>query len=85
MLHPGLERLLAQPRSRTLVETLETYLDAAGSVQETAARLRLHRQSLYYRLERIERLASTNLRDGNERLALHLALKLARVNGRLAG
>ena len=85
VLHPGLERLLAQPRSRTLVETLETYLDAAGSVQETAARLRLHRQSLYYRLERIERLASTNLRDGNERLALHLALKLARVNGRLAG
>lgn len=83
VVHPGLERLLAQPRSQPLVETLEAYLECAGSVQATAERLRLHRQSLYYRLERIERLAATNLHDGNERLSLHLALKLARLNGRL--
>ena len=85
VVHPGLARLLAAPRAGTLVETLEAYLESAGSVQATAERLQLHRQSLYYRLERIERLASTDLHDGNERLALHLALKLARLNGRLPG
>ena len=83
VVHPGLDRLLAQPQGRVLVETLEAYLDCAGSVRATAERLRLHRQSLYYRLGRIERLASTDLHDGNERLALHLALRVARVSGRL--
>ena len=85
VVHPGLARLLADPRARTLVETLEAYLEAAGSVRETAKRLHVHRQSLYYRLERIERLASTDLHDGDERLALHLALKLARLSGRMPG
>lgn len=83
VVHPGLERLLVQRHGRTLVETLEAYLDCAGSVRVTAERLRLHRQSLYYRLGRIERLAATDLRDGNERLALHLALRVARASGRL--
>ena len=40
------------------------------------------RTSLYYRLQRIERLAGTDLKDGNERLSLHLALKLAHLTGR---
>jgi hypothetical protein len=31
----------------------------------------------------IERLAATDLRDRNERLSLHLGLKLAHLTGRL--
>ena len=65
-----------------LLETLETYLDLAGSVVETSKALRLHRTSLYYRLQRVEALADTDLKDGNERLMLHLSLKLARLSGR---
>ncbi|HEY7596884.1 MAG TPA: helix-turn-helix domain-containing protein [Actinophytocola sp.] len=84
-LHPGLERLLADPASRSLVETLETYLDLAGSVVATARTLRLHRTSLYYRLQRVEQLAGTDLHDGDERLMLHLSLKMARLTGRLTG
>ncbi len=81
-LHPGLERLLADARATALVDTLETFLDLAGNVQSTARALSLHRTSLYHRLGRIEQLCDTDLRDGNERLALHLGLKLARLTGR---
>lgn len=81
-LHPGVERLLTDQANRSLLETLETYLDLAGSVVATARTLRLHRTSLYYRLQRVEQLAGTDLKSGDERLALHLSLKLARLAGR---
>lgn len=80
--HPGLARLLASAEHLPLLETLETYLDLAGSVVATSKALRLHRTSLYYRLQRVEALAATDLKDGNERLMLHLSLKLARLSGR---
>jgi DNA-binding PucR family transcriptional regulator len=83
-LHPGLEKLLRDPSHRSLVETLETYLDLAGNVVATAKALRLHRTSLYYRLQRVEELAGTDLKSGDERLSLHLGLKLARLGGRLS-
>ncbi|GAA1682709.1 helix-turn-helix domain-containing protein [Nonomuraea maheshkhaliensis] len=81
-LHPGLEGLLGDAQHLTLLETLETYLDLAGSAVATSRALRLHRTSLYYRLQRVEELARTDLKDGGERLALHLSLKLARLSGR---
>ncbi|GIH72738.1 PucR family transcriptional regulator [Sphaerimonospora thailandensis] len=81
-LHPGLERLLDDAQHLPLLQTLETYLDLAGSALATARRLRLHRTSLYYRLQRVEELVGTDLRDGAERLCLHLSLKAARLSGR---
>lgn len=79
-IHPGVVRLLDSPE---LVATLETYLDLAGSVVETSRALRLHRTSLYYRLQRVADLTGTNLKNGDERLMLHLSLKLARLHGRM--
>jgi hypothetical protein len=79
--HPGLERLLHADANQVLLETLETYLDLAGNAHATAEQLRLHRTTLYYRLQRVEQLAETDLKDGNERLCLHLALKLGRLTG----
>jgi hypothetical protein len=79
-IHPGVVRLLESPE---LVETLETYLDLAGSAVETSRVLRLHRTSLYYRLQRVADLTGTNLKNGDERLMLHLSLKLARLHGRM--
>jgi hypothetical protein len=80
--HPGLEKLLDDPLHLPLLETLETYLDLACSAGATAQQMNLHRTSLYYRLQRVEELADTSLKDGNERLSLHLALKVARLTGR---
>ncbi|MEV7011495.1 helix-turn-helix domain-containing protein [Streptosporangium sp. NPDC051022] len=85
----GVYRLLAEPAAtplgplrqhRVLAVTLETYLDSGGDAQETAKLLHLHRTSLYYRLARIEELTGRSLKDGSDRLELHLALKLARWN-----
>ena len=79
--HAGLRALLDSPEAHPMIETLETYLDVAGNAQVTAERLNLHRTSLYYRLQRVEQLAGTDLKDGLERLALHLAIKVARLTG----
>lgn len=79
--HDGLRRLLDLPEALPLLETLETYLDSAGNAQLTAELLHLHRTSLYYRLQRVEQLARTDLKNGMERLALHLSLKVARMTG----
>lgn len=82
--HPGLRALLDAPEALPLLETLETYLDLAGNARLTAERLHLHRTSLYYRLQRVEQLTGADLKDGMQRLALHLSLKVARLTGRYA-
>ena len=71
---PAVEPLLARP---DLAATAAAYLDHAGNVQRAAAELAVHRQTLYYRLRRIEELTGLDLADGRDRLRLHLALTLA--------
>ena len=80
-LHAGLANLLEDSRAADLLPTLERYLDFAGDVKQTAASLYLHRTTLYHRLRRIERIANVDFRKGDDRLALHLSLKLARLQG----
>ncbi|GGP53705.1 helix-turn-helix domain-containing protein [Saccharothrix coeruleofusca] len=65
--------------SATLLATLETYLDSGCDARAAAARLHLHRTSLYYRLGRIAELTGRDLSDGAARLELHVALKLVRL------
>lgn len=77
----GVLRLLEHPGGEVLLHTLETYLDSAGDAQRTTAALFLARGSLYYRLHRIEEIAEIDLRSGQDRLVLHLGLKLARIVG----
>ena len=61
----------------TVAATALAYLDHAGNVARAAAELAVHRQTLYYRLGRIEALTGLDLADGRDRLRLHLALTLA--------
>jgi hypothetical protein len=79
-LDPRLSALLDQAGDSVLA-TLETYLDLAGDAKASAERLRLHRGTLYYRLQKAEQMAGISLRSGNDRLALHLGFKLARLAG----
>lgn len=69
---PAVADLLSAPAE--LVETAQVYLDEAGSVAATAARLGLHRQSIYHRLQRIETVTGLDLSRGRDRLELHLGL-----------
>ncbi|MEU5310111.1 helix-turn-helix domain-containing protein [Streptomyces sp. NPDC021562] len=64
---------------RELARTAEVYLDCAGQAGRTAAALGIHRQTLYYRLSRVEQLTGLDLDDGEDRLLLHMALKGARL------
>ncbi|MFC4060072.1 PucR family transcriptional regulator [Planomonospora corallina] len=62
-----------------LARSVEGYLDRAGHVQEAAAALGVHRQTLYYRLGKAGRLTGRDLADGEDRLLVHLSLKAARL------
>lgn len=66
------------PRRQELLRTLETYLAEGGRKASTARLLHLERQSLYYRLERIEELLGLSLDDEGALLELRLALRAAR-------
>jgi hypothetical protein len=74
-----LQRLLDHPDADPLVATLETYLDRAGDAQATAAALFIHRTTLYHRLRRIAAISGADLRDGDDRLALHAGLRVWRL------
>ncbi|AOR31930.1 PucR family transcriptional regulator [Streptomyces fodineus] len=70
---------LLTPAHRELAHTAEVYLDCAGQAGRAAAALGIHRQTLYYRLSRVEQLTGLDLDDGEDRLLLHMALKRARL------
>jgi hypothetical protein len=73
---PAVVPLLADA---VLAGTAETFLDCAGSASRAAAALRIHRQTLYYRLSRIQALTGLDLADGDARLLLHTSLRAARL------
>ena len=59
-----------------LIETLEGFFRCNGNLSETARIMHLHRNSLLYRLGRIEELLGRSLEDSELRLALQIALKI---------
>ncbi|MCX2967445.1 MULTISPECIES: PucR family transcriptional regulator [Streptomyces] len=75
---PAVRRLL-EPAHREMAHTAEVYLDCAGQAGRAAAALGVHRQTLYYRLSRVEQLTGLDLADGESRLLLHMALKAVRL------
>jgi sugar diacid utilization regulator len=76
---------LLKSGDQAVVSTLETYLDLAGDAKATAEYLHLHRGTLYYRLDKAQRLAGIDVHNGYDRLAVHLGLKLARLAGAAPG
>jgi purine catabolism regulator len=62
-----------------LIRTLNGFFDANGNLAKAAADLDIHRNTLVYRLERISELTGLSLDDADNRLILHLALKVQRV------
>jgi sugar diacid utilization regulator len=82
-LHPGLSRLLASRDADVWLRTLDTYLDLGCDARGAAKALHINRSSLYHRIHRIEQIAEVDLGNGDDRLVLHLGLKLARLSGLL--
>jgi len=68
-----------------LIRTLNGFFEANGNLAKAAQDLDVHRNTLVYRLERISELTEMNLDDSDNRLILHLALKIQRVLATLSG
>jgi sugar diacid utilization regulator len=77
VLDPAVLRLLEEDADPDLRDTALAYLDAAGNVQDTATALGVHRQTIYYRVQKIEQVTGLDLSRGDHRLVLHLGLVMA--------
>ena len=63
-------------RGTQFIATLAAYLDAFGDVGLAARSLEVHPNTFRYRLQRLVELAGLDLDDPDERLLLHLQLRL---------
>lgn len=68
-----------------LIRTLNGFFEANGNLAKAAQDLDVHRNTLVYRLDRISELTGLDLNDADNRLILHLALKVQRVLATLPG
>jgi hypothetical protein len=75
---PGITALLTE-RTGMYEATIRAYLDCGGNAQQAAARLHIHRTTLYWRLARVTELLAVDLSRGDDRLKVHLALKAAEL------
>jgi len=82
-----LGRLVEQDERKQsdLIRTLNGFFAANGNLAKAAQDLDVHRNTLVYRLERISELTGMDLDDADNRLILHLALKVQRVLATLSG
>ncbi|MFN2581598.1 MAG: PucR family transcriptional regulator, partial [Candidatus Dormibacteria bacterium] len=62
-----------------LMATLDAFFACHGSPTETSQRMHLHRNTVLYRLRRIEEIGSLSLDDHSTRLNLHLCLRIRDV------
>lgn len=77
-----LRPLIDADPSGQLVHTLACYLDHESSATAAAGALGVHRNTVLQRLDRIRVLLDADLSDVDQRLALHLAARLARMGKR---
>jgi hypothetical protein len=75
---PGITALLTE-RTGMYEATIRAYLDCGANAQRAAELLHIHRTTLYWRLARVTDLLAVDLSRGDDRLKLHLALKLAEL------
>jgi DNA-binding PucR family transcriptional regulator len=64
-----------------LLKTLEVFLLNRGKIEDTARVLFLHRNTVKFRVARIEELLKTDLKDGEELFRLQLGLRVAKLMG----
>ncbi len=62
-----------------LIKTLEAFFACHGNLSQTAETLIVHRNTLLYRMNRINEIAEIDLNRPETRLALHLALTIRRL------
>ncbi len=76
---------LLDESNKELLESLECYYINDRNISKTAKDLFLHRQSLNYRLKKIERITNLNLSNPNDIFLLEFCLKLYKFNKFIEG
>jgi DNA-binding PucR family transcriptional regulator len=73
-------RLVAfdQAEGTDLIPTLENYLSGGCSMRRVATEMGIHRNTVLYRLKRIEEVAGVDLNDSEVRFFIQLALRAYR-------
>jgi DNA-binding PucR family transcriptional regulator len=79
--HLGALREYDRAHGAQLVETLDAYFAAGRSLAGTAQLLGTHRNTVLYRIRRIEEVARLDLRNPQVELALQLALRIGAALG----
>lgn len=76
--HPGILRLLNFDRenSAQLLPTLYVYLENPFNPQKVASRLFIHKNTMFYRLDKIRSIIGTNLKNGGEMFQFHLSFRV---------
>ncbi|WP_373230528.1 PucR family transcriptional regulator [Cohnella sp.] len=62
-----------------LMETLEMFFFCNGNIKLTSEKLYAHYNTIVYRLEKVQTILGLSLDDPEDRLQLHLALKLGQI------
>jgi hypothetical protein len=70
---------LPEDERRTILHTIRVWLAAEGSTSAAAGRLHLHRNTVGYRLRRLEGLTGLSVARPGDLAEIHLALECARV------
>jgi DNA-binding PucR family transcriptional regulator len=78
MITPALQRVIEhdERHGSDYVQTLAVYLACMGRLRVAAEQLNIHRNTLEYRMRRIEEVAGIRLDDANNRLAIELGIRL---------
>lgn len=70
-----LEPILRDRNAEALLEALQAYIESGGRLQLAAQRLYVHRNTIRYRLRRIEELTGARMDDAQTRLTFQIALR----------
>lgn len=65
-----------QENGLDIIRTFKSYMENKGNVSQTARALHLHRQSLLYRLKRIEEITQMSLENADDIFLLELCIRL---------
>jgi hypothetical protein len=81
----GIRRLLRHDLTSQVnyISTLRTYLDNNANIAKSAKDLFIHRSTFLERIKRIETLLEVDFNDPNQRMQLHISLKILDVYDKL--
>ncbi|HVB46367.1 MAG TPA: helix-turn-helix domain-containing protein [Streptosporangiaceae bacterium] len=71
---------LPDRQQRRLTDTLAVWLETGGKAAEVAERLKIHPQTVRYRMRILERVLGEQLHDPDARFAMELVLRARRLN-----